>query len=96
MSSIRTFIDTCLDADERAVRLFESSGHTLVVPDPMSPRRVLLQAEALRVVIRAHDEDPCSACLKAPDSCPTYRAVASIWRDEPDFEERWQGISTSA
>lgn len=90
MSSIRTFIDTCLDADERAVKHFESSGpHIFTVPDPMSPRRVRLQAEALRLVLRAHDDDPCGVCADEPDRCPTFRAVASIWRDEPDYEPHW-------
>lgn len=91
MSSIRTFIDTSLDADERAVRHFENTGRSLSVPvpDPMSPRRVRLQAQALRVVLNAHDDDPCAVCRVDPDGCPTYRAVASIWQDEPDFEPHW-------
>lgn len=54
------------------------------------PARVLREVEAKRIIMREHDEEPCSVCLDDPEGCPTYRALALPYFGSAGYNESWR------
>lgn len=56
------------------------------------PARALAEVESKRLILREHDEEPCSVCIDDINGCPTRRAFALPYAGHPDYDPAWRNI----
>lgn len=79
------------DSSEDDLRLLEFYGQCTCG----RPARVLAEVAAKRRIVQLHVSgeawcDHCAGPGDIDDSCPTLRALASVYADHPDYRQEWK------
>jgi hypothetical protein len=78
---------------EVSIADYITSGESAAHIARHDPARVLAQCAALRAAVELHGGDYDGACMSPAHldgSCPTLRALASIYADHPEFDPEWR------